>query len=233
MTVGAPILAQARTAARGRDMPLPLLPGLPGAAFGLVRGRVHEVCGPARRTLAAMAAGQGQDQAAGPVLWLVPGWAPERPMPAGLATWLDPGRLLLATGRRAEDLLWAAEEGLRSGAVPWVVAELPAPPDLTAVRRLHLAAEAGGGIGTGLLLTAGTGGAGGVESRWHMAPAPDGGWRLDRLRARTAPRAAWELLPGQGAGGGPRLIAARLVEAGDPDQPPSAARFASTVRTSA
>lgn len=192
--MNAPILNQLHTTARGLAAPMPLLPG--GAAgLGLALGRVHEICGPARRTLAAMAAGQepaegaprGAGQKAGPVLWLVPGWAAERPMPAGLAEWLDPGRMLLATGRRAEDLLWAAEEGLRSGAVPWVVAELTAPPGLTAVRRLHLAAEAGGGAGVGLLLTPETGGAAGVESRWHMAPAPDGGWHGCAPAARRRP----------------------------------------------
>lgn len=220
----APILDTLRAAARATAAPLPLLPGAAGGP-GLAPGRVHEICGPARRTLAAMVAGR----TAGPVLWVLPGWAAERPMPAGLAAWLDPGRLILAGGRRAEDLLWAAEEALRSGAVPLVVAELAAPPGLTAVRRLHLAAEAGGGAGTGLLLTPEDGGAAGVESRWHMAPAPDGGWRLARLRARTAPRAAWGLLP-RGAG----VVAARLAGEGDaPPQPPSAARLASTVRTSA
>jgi protein ImuA len=93
--------------------------------------------------------------------------------------------------------------------VPLVVAELPAPPALTPVRRLHLAAAAGAGIAPGpaplaLLLTPDPGGAAGVETRWHLAPAPgwarDGvpRWHLRRLRARVAPPAAWEMARANG-----------------------------------
>lgn len=205
----APILTLARP--QGARLPLhPLLPG--GAAgLGLERGRVHEICGPARRTLAAMALGGPDDTA--PVVWILPGWLPERPMPCGLRTFAHPGRFVFALVRRPEDLLWSMEEALRSGAVAAVVAELPAAPGLTPVRRLHLAAGHSAGtdaaLPLGMILTPERGGAQGVESRWHMAPAPDTGWRLERLRARMEPRAAWSVLPRRGG-----VVAARLP---DPD----------------
>ena len=194
-----------------RPLALHPLPG--GLGLGLTRGRVHEICGPARTTLAVALMGTG----AGPVLWIAPGWHSERLYAPGLARHAEPGRLLLAFAPRQDDILWALEEALRAGVVPLVVAELPEVPALTPVRRLNLAAEAGaarahhGGLAAplGLLLTPGAGGAAGAESRWHAAPLPSeaaeapGGrrrWRLERQRARMAPPASWTMIedrPGQ------------------------------------
>jgi protein ImuA len=167
----------------------------PGVALAL--GRAHEVAGPARAVLAQLVAAR----LLGPVLWLQPAWASERPMGDGIRGFLDPGRLVFARARSAADILWAAEEALRSGQVALVVAELPEPPAMTPVRRLHLAAEAGAARGVAplaLLLTPGQGGAPGVETRWHLAPLPGWvrgapRWRLVRARARLAPEAAWEM----------------------------------------
>lgn len=173
---------------------------LPDIAVGdhlrLRPGRAHEFCGMARRRLAAMVGGR----MTGPVLWIRLCWVPERLNPDGLRPLMDPARLILAEPRDPRDLLWCMEEGLRSGAVPLVVAELPEPPAMTPVRRLHLAAETGmqaaGAAPLGLLLTPGQGGAAGVESRWSLNPAHApgrAGWRLERLRARMAPPAGWDL----------------------------------------
>ncbi|MEE3100565.1 MAG: hypothetical protein VX463_12435, partial [Pseudomonadota bacterium] len=154
-----------------------------GAGATLARGRAHEVCGPSRAVFAALAAA-ASEAAGGPVLWIrTPRGDAGRLNADGLADFFDPGRLVLAAPRRAEDVLWCAEEALRSGAAPLVVAETPEPPRLTPVRRQPLAAEAGaeaarGGMRSGagpaplaLLLTAGEGGAEGVETRWRLSPA--------------------------------------------------------------
>ena len=180
------------------DRAAPRLGFLGGLA--LRAGRVHELCGTARRTLALLVA----RAATGPVLWIAPAWWPERLMGDGLCGLVEPGRLIFVHPRRAEDLLWCAEEALRAGAVPLVVADLPAPPALTPVRRLHLAAETGAAEGrslpTGLILTPGEGGAPGVESRWSLLPRhageADETWRLDRLRARTDPPRSWRVTGG-------------------------------------
>jgi protein ImuA len=163
--------------------------------LSLALGRMHEVCGAARRSFAMWLAGQMR----GPVLWIAPLWQGEDLHPDGMIAFADPARFLFASVKRAEDLLWSTEEALRSGAVPLVVADLPEPPGLTPVRRMHLAAEkggetAGGPAPLGLLLTPGDGGAPGVETRWHMAPAHQGRarrWRLERRRARNQPPASW------------------------------------------
>jgi protein ImuA len=88
----------------------------------------------------------------------------------GLAT----DRLLFLQVSRPLDVLWAFEEALKSRAIAAVLAELPeagVAADLTASRRLALAARAGGGLGLLLrqrpsqLPTA-------AMSRWQVAAAP-------------------------------------------------------------
>lgn len=189
--------------------------------IALARARVHEATGPARIAFALAVAAR----LAGPVLWIQPLWAAERLMGDGVAGFLEPARLVVARGRTPTDLLWTAEEALRAGVVPLVVAELPVLPGLTATRRLHLAAEAGAARAAGpeaaplgLLLTPEPGGVPGIETRWRLAPTPGwaagGGprWRLTRLRARMAPERSWEM-----ARRGDRLVPA----AAQPERPPA------------
>lgn len=99
---------------------------------------------------------------------------------------IDPDRLILALAARRIDLLWTMEESLRSGAVAVVMGE-GVTTDLTASRRLQLAAEAGNAAA--LLLSAETH-ASVALTRWRIAAAPsaDGPYRprwrvrLDRCR---------------------------------------------------
>ena len=205
---------------------LTLLPGI-----ALRQGRVHEACGPARRLLAAWAMGAtGQHDTTAATVWIRPAWNGDRINPHGLAPWAHPGPLVMVDCPQGIDLLWCAEEALRGGSVALVVIDLPEPPELTPVRRLHLAAETGAARARthrpgqdrrqtrsraplGLLLTPGTGGGAGVESRWHLdslPPPPDtyGRWQLTRLRARTAPPAAWTITKPTAYSPGLRIAAA-------------------------
>jgi protein ImuA len=164
--------------------------------LALTQGRVHEASGPARRTFAIWLAARTR----GSVFWLSPAWSQDQLNCDGLQPMIDPARLVYVRPKRAEDLLWSMEEVLRSGAVALCIADLPALPGLTQVRRMHLAAETGGQNGghlpIGLLLTPGQGGAPGVETRWTLSPrhtkARDG-WQLDRVRARTLPPKSWQI----------------------------------------
>lgn len=187
-------LADASTLATAHPPLAPLPP------MALARGRAHEVTGPARRLLAAIAAGAAQTE--GPVMWLRPGWRREGLCPQGLLPFADPGALVQLACPREADILWSMEEALRAGCVALVVAEVARAPDLRQLRRLHLASTEGGARGKlaplGLLLAQDHAESriAGVESRWSLAPWPDGGgyaWELARLHARNAPPARWRV----------------------------------------
>lgn len=167
-------------------MPLAGQPDLP-----LIRpGRVHEATGPSRRSFAAALAGR----LAGPVLWVLDGRVRETLCPQGLGPFFDPARLVLARPLGWRAVLQATEEALRSGAAPLVVAELAEAPDLTASRRLQLAAGRGGGRGL-CLMPRPHSRANAAETRWHCTPLPGPhprqGWTL--TKAKRARPGLWEV----------------------------------------
>jgi protein ImuA len=82
-------------------------------------------------------------------------------------------RLLILRVAHPRDALWAFEEGLKCPALAAVLAELPeagAAADLTATRRLLLAAQTGGGLGLLLRHRPCTLGSGAM-TRWQVAAA--------------------------------------------------------------
>jgi protein ImuA len=175
---------------------------------GLPRGVLHEVAGGAgdgaavgfAAALAGRLAGAG-----GVLLWCRSRAARQEsglPHGPGLAAFgLAAARLILVEAKRPAEVLWAMEEGLRSAALAVVVGEAAAA-DLSASRRLQLAAEACGA--TALLLRIGQrGGASAALTRWHIAAEPGGllrpAWQVRLLRCRGGmPKggdgaAAWRL----------------------------------------
>src|SRR3954447_13528289 len=111
-------------------------------------------------------------------------------------------RLLVVRVARPIDALFAAEEALKCRALSAVVIELSGEADLTATRRLILAAREGGALG--LLLRHKLGDAPSAAfTRWQVAAAPSvpdefGGlgpttFHLSLTRNRRGPCGAWTL----------------------------------------
>jgi protein ImuA len=150
---------------------------------GLARGKVHELFGAeeddssacaAFAILLALLAGGG----GAPLLWLRTDAAQRRggaPYGPGLVDLgVDPVRLLVATMPDDAMLLRAAADALRCAALGAIVVECWGNPrilDLTASRRLTLAAEARGVTALLLRLNAQPGPSA-AETRWCVAAAP-------------------------------------------------------------
>lgn len=115
---------------------------------------------------------------------------------------LDIERLLVARVARPIDALFAMEEALKCRALATVIAELNGEADLTATRRLTLAAREGGGLGL-LLRHKPSAAPSAARTRWEISAAPSvpdelGGlgptaFRLSLLRNRRGPCGTWTL----------------------------------------
>ncbi len=164
---------------------------------GLLTGALHEIeAGPAPSGRIAAHDGAALAFTAflmgrlgpGTLLWCrQPSGASDAPPYApALAAWFDPARLLMVTARRDEDLFWAMEEGLHTPGIAAVIGEFAhshaqRAADLTAARRLSLAAEKNGV--PALLLRAQPAPPQSVcATRWRVASAPSP--ELDRARWR-------------------------------------------------
>ncbi len=155
-----------------------LLPG------GLLTGALHEIeagSSPSGRVashdaaalgFAAHLLGRFGKMRAGTLLWCrrPSGVSDAPPYAAALAGWFDPARLLMVTVRRDEDLFWALEEGLRCPGMAAVLGETRAG-DLTAGRRLSLAAEKSG-VPALLLRSQPAPPQSVCTTRWRIASAP-------------------------------------------------------------
>ena len=170
---------------------------------GLPRAALHEVVAAApgeaaaagfcAALLARLAEGRG------PALWCLARGDLHGP---GLGAFgLAPDRLIVVRARRPVEVLWAMEEGLRSGRLGAVLGEARAV-DLTAGRRLQLAAKAGGTPCLALLAPAAGRAPGAALTRWRVAAAPsapeDGlpglgraRWRVELLRCRGGAPCTW------------------------------------------
>lgn len=120
-----------------------------------------------------------------------------RPYGPALARFgLSLDRVVFVAARRPTDVLWAMEEGLRSRRFAAVLGEAGAP-DLTATRRLQLAAEAGGSTAL-LLVSPRAGRLSAAMTRWQVAARPspqpeDAHWQVSLMRCRGGGCGAWHV----------------------------------------
>jgi protein ImuA len=171
---------------------------------GLIGGRMHEVLADRDE------AGSGSGFAGlltrligGEVLWLVEeaAWRQAGALcPAGLAAiGLDPALLIIGMLPDAAAVLRAAVDGLRCPALGAVVIELAGDPrvfDLTASRRLALAAQTHG-VTAILLRLGGQAAPNAAQTRWRVSAAPSRplaanapgypAWDVELLRQRGRP----------------------------------------------
>ena len=200
---------------------------------GLARGAVHEIlaeeagdCGAAHGFALALALRLNRG---GAMLWIQEERARAEdgaPYPQGIAMMagnvtagsmtagsmtaknaFDPARIIMVRTRDARSTLWAMEQGLRCPGLDTVLAEvtgLAGACDLTASRRLVLAAREGGA--TGLLVQAGSGArdlkiASAARTRWLIGAHPSrrglagepgrAVWRLHLARHRGGREGRW------------------------------------------
>ncbi|TDG26668.1 ImuA family protein [Paracraurococcus ruber] len=174
---------------------------LPGG--GLARAAVHEVLAAdpgAAAGFCALVLARSRGPEGGAVLWIAP--EPDAWPPGLFRFGLSPADLVLVQAPRRQDALWAMEECLRC---PGVAGALLAVDglDLTAARRLQLAAEAGGALGLLLRPEAeAEGGATAALTRWRVGALAGTGsahdlgdprWRLDLLRCRGGRPQGWDV----------------------------------------
>jgi protein ImuA len=160
---------------------------------------------------AAGLAGRAQSHRAAPIIWIAPRIPGRESLygPGLQKFGLDPSYLIAVRVPSDSDFtataLWAMEEALRVPAVGMVCAEIE-EMDLTASRRLQLAAEIGGGLGLLLRPVPRSSAENSIPptaciSRWRIsslpgAPAADAPWLPAHLPGR--PRWQAELLRARG-----------------------------------
>nr|WP_299847657.1 hypothetical protein [uncultured Roseovarius sp.] len=153
--------------------------------YPLKPDRMHEVCGPAAPSFAAVFAAQAD----APFLWIREAWRTEQLLPAGFIDFFSPNNLLIASAKNLTEVLAVAEESLRSSVVPLVIMELSQPLNLTTGRRLQLAAKAG--KSTALAIIPEGMGSNTAETRWHCRPLFDPAdstlqcWKLIKNKSGT------------------------------------------------
>ena len=175
---------------------------LPGSALPL--GAVHEFTSQgyeeAAATIAFSLAVLSNLPRSGTIVWVARDHVQYAP---GFAAFgIDPQRIIFARPQKDAEALWVMEEALRCKGIAAVAGEC-ALADLTATRRLQLAAEDSGVTGLLLRPFCRQPGSSSCVTRWQVKPAPSlpGGlpglglprWQVELLKARGGKPGSWTM----------------------------------------
>jgi protein ImuA len=172
---------------------------------GLPLGCIHEFTGKGREQEAAahgfLSGVLSQIPPRAGVIWIT---RRKTVFPPGLVNFgLTPDRIIFIALAKDKDALWAMEEALRCKAVAAVAGEI-GNIDLTASRRLQLAAEQGGATGFLLRMNPKSLSSSACATRWNIRPLPsvleDGmpgvgfpRWEAELLKVRNGQPGTWQI----------------------------------------
>ena len=131
-----------------------------GGGVQLISGRVHEVTGASADGFIATILGRTQ----GHIVWIGRSRDINSICPQAVQRFFCPSRLICVEALSRKEILWAAEQALRSRGASVVVAELGRGPDLMESRRLQISAEKGKTLG--LIRIGKTAQSSAAQTRW-------------------------------------------------------------------
>lgn len=159
----------------------------------LERGRVHEITGTSADGFAATVI----SKTTGPVIWIGRSRDVYSVYPPALSTFFDPTRLITTECISRNEVLWAAEQAMRSKGSDVVVVQLKQGPNLKESRRLQLAAEQGRTLG--LILIEKSAQSSASQTRWRCNPvngnsANDNGWVWEMTKNKNGKAGQWRVV---------------------------------------
>lgn len=160
-----------------------------------MRGRIHEVQGTSADGFAAAMIAK----AGGSSLWAGRRRDIHSLSPNALLRYFDVSKLTLTECLTRKEILWAADQALRSKGFESVVLQLHQGPNFNESRRLQIAAEAG--RSTGLVIINGHAQSSAAQSRWQCTPlktttsaaANDHIWQWDCTKNKSGTLGAWQV----------------------------------------
>ncbi len=158
-----------------------------GGVICLAMGRLHEVMGNAAEMFAVFVAARVD----GPVVWIGTRQHIESLAPTGLQSWIDPARIILVEGGTRKEVLWAAEQALRTCPEGMIVIELRDGPGLRESLRLQTAAGESGR--PGIILIDGTARTSAAQTRWlcNASRTDNRAWTLACIKNRRGETGTW------------------------------------------